>query len=188
MHCSHQRGKGVWVRNLQPMGFTLILLLAPVVRSNKWKCATRNWYDSLFLLCKLTTCGRGNPMVMCAGEAHLREGCYHYAHHNTVAGTTKGENPALWSWHKLQGASSSGGRWPLVGTLSGHSLKGQCRSHREVASPALDLIRDREARSPAWSKLAGHQSCQHPSCARMLASFLNLARVLGHSPHPPLDK
>lgn len=95
MHCSHQRGKGVWVRNLQPMGFTLILLLAPVVRSNKWKCATRNWYDSLFLLCKLTTCGRGNPMVMCAGEAHLREGCYHYAHHNTVAGTTKGENPAL---------------------------------------------------------------------------------------------
>lgn len=64
-HCSHQRGKGAWVRNLQPMGFPLILLLAPVVRSNKWKCAMRNWYDCLFLLCKLPMCGRGNPMVLC---------------------------------------------------------------------------------------------------------------------------
>lgn len=64
LHCSHQRGKAAWVRNLQPMRFTLILLLAPVVRSNKWKCAMRNWYDCLFLLCKLTMCGRGNLLVL----------------------------------------------------------------------------------------------------------------------------
>lgn len=64
-HRSHQRGKGEWVRNLQPMGFILILLLAPVVRSNKWKCAMRNWYDRLLLLCKLSMCRRGNPMVFC---------------------------------------------------------------------------------------------------------------------------
>lgn len=149
-HCSHQRGKSEWVKNLQPMGFTLILLLAPVVRSNKWKCAMRNWYDRLLLLCKLSMCRRGNPMVfLCGGEAHLGEGCYHYAHHNTAVGTSKGKKPAPCSWHKLQGASSSGGRWPLAGTLSGHSLEGLCRSHEEVASPASDLLRDRKAGGPA---------------------------------------
>lgn len=64
-HCSHQRGKGAWARDLQHIGFTLILLLALVVRSSKWKCAMRNWYDCLFLLCKLTMCRKGNPMVLC---------------------------------------------------------------------------------------------------------------------------
>lgn len=66
-HCSHQRGKGAWARNLQHIRFTLILLLAPVVRSSKWKYAMRNWYDCLFLLCKLTMCRRGNPTVLCVG-------------------------------------------------------------------------------------------------------------------------
>lgn len=81
--------------------------------------------------------------------------------------------------------------WRVAASLDAvrtHASKGCAEVMGRCRPPASDLARGRGAAGPAPGKPTGHQPCQHPMSARTLASFPNLAAVLGCSSHPLLDK